>query len=412
MREYFQSFMPTESELHEIKVFMDIDVASYDSLADHAMAALEWKLKEYETRYKSFNALVPAFERLMHAIGQTLLDRVAATVDNPYSFTEMMVGGEMQQFLTLLIHSGILRPTDIGNRATFFHTIWSYLRAGKQTYRVTDVLSDSLINTELRGLTSDDLQLPFKSLLVEVPESTDFKVWNEHSGWHRLRGIFILESDRAVDGEFDKGADLDTVVTSRAWRIFLVGEDKGGATVKGVKISNDATYFLTIDLSPGMSLDSCIEHAQKVFEREYRWNPAIGGALNSKRENWLPIFTWIMNLIIYVTNVEKGQEFIGNKGYENLHKKMKASKGKKKAKLKQQLKAVDPHRYILVGRKYMSESRSSGSGSKPYIRTKVAGHWRRVVCGKGRVDRRLTWIEPFWRGPKDAPVSNPVRVVT
>ncbi len=31
----------------------------------------------------------------------------------------------------------------------------------------------------------------------------------------------------------------------------------------------------------------------------------------------------------------------------------------------------------------------------------VRGHWRRVVHGKGRQDRRLQWIAPFWKGPAD-----------
>lgn len=35
----------------------------------------------------------------------------------------------------------------------------------------------------------------------------------------------------------------------------------------------------------------------------------------------------------------------------------------------------------------------------------VRGHWRKQVCGPGKQDRKLIWVEPFWRGPKDGPVT-------
>lgn len=34
----------------------------------------------------------------------------------------------------------------------------------------------------------------------------------------------------------------------------------------------------------------------------------------------------------------------------------------------------------------------------------VRGHWRNQACGAGRLERRRQWIEPFWKGPIDAPI--------
>ena len=31
----------------------------------------------------------------------------------------------------------------------------------------------------------------------------------------------------------------------------------------------------------------------------------------------------------------------------------------------------------------------------------VRGHWRRQPCGPGRAERRLTFVQPFWKGPRD-----------
>lgn len=44
-------------------------------------------------------------------------------------------------------------------------------------------------------------------------------------------------------------------------------------------------------------------------------------------------------------------------------------------------------------------------GSAPSVQTLVAGHWKRVVYGVGRTQRRLQHIQPYWRGDLDAPVS-------
>jgi len=38
------------------------------------------------------------------------------------------------------------------------------------------------------------------------------------------------------------------------------------------------------------------------------------------------------------------------------------------------------------------------------VQVLVAGHWKRQAYGPGRIDRKVIWIEPYWRGPEDAPV--------
>lgn len=39
------------------------------------------------------------------------------------------------------------------------------------------------------------------------------------------------------------------------------------------------------------------------------------------------------------------------------------------------------------------------------VQTLVRGHWRNQACGPRLSERRLTWIEPFWKGPDDAPIN-------
>ncbi len=43
--------------------------------------------------------------------------------------------------------------------------------------------------------------------------------------------------------------------------------------------------------------------------------------------------------------------------------------------------------------------------NSPSVQTLVRGHFKRVAHGAGRTERRWTHIEPYWRGPEDAPVA-------
>jgi hypothetical protein len=46
-----------------------------------------------------------------------------------------------------------------------------------------------------------------------------------------------------------------------------------------------------------------------------------------------------------------------------------------------------------------------GKGRLLAIQSLVRGHYKRQVCGTGRTDRKIVFIEPYWRGPEDAPIA-------
>jgi hypothetical protein len=45
-----------------------------------------------------------------------------------------------------------------------------------------------------------------------------------------------------------------------------------------------------------------------------------------------------------------------------------------------------------------------GRANKLQVQLQVAGHWKMQACGKGLKERKLMWIEPYWRGAEDAPI--------
>jgi len=84
------------------------------------------------------------------------------------------------------------------------------------------------------------------------------------------------------------------------------------------------------------------------------------------------------------------------------------------------------HRVVMVGRPLTVDCRQKVTefirgdeggarrkrGGPPSVQVLVRGFFRRQVVGVGRTGRKVIWIEPFWRGPKGAPIwTRPKKVV-
>lgn len=54
----------------------------------------------------------------------------------------------------------------------------------------------------------------------------------------------------------------------------------------------------------------------------------------------------------------------------------------------------------------------AGNGTSPSVQCLVRGHHKRQVCGPGRSERKWIHIEPYWRGPEDAPIAVRSHVVS
>lgn len=52
-------------------------------------------------------------------------------------------------------------------------------------------------------------------------------------------------------------------------------------------------------------------------------------------------------------------------------------------------------------REYVARGERRGPAS---VQTLVRGHYKRQVVGVSRSGRRVIWVEPYWRGPEDAPI--------
>lgn len=48
---------------------------------------------------------------------------------------------------------------------------------------------------------------------------------------------------------------------------------------------------------------------------------------------------------------------------------------------------------------------SGNAKSAPSVQSLVRGHWKLQPCGKDQSQRRRIHVEPYWRGPEDAPIA-------
>lgn len=55
---------------------------------------------------------------------------------------------------------------------------------------------------------------------------------------------------------------------------------------------------------------------------------------------------------------------------------------------------------------------NGAGGSSPTVQSLIRGHWRRQPCGPDLLLRKWIHIEPYWRGPEDAPIATRSHVLT
>jgi len=261
--------------------------------------------------------------------------------------------------------------------------------SGEHVFEVSSGLGETLLQTELRGLQTDDLQLPFRNLYVACPESAGIKVFNLDSGLHTCDGFYITEDTASPLG--------------RVWRILACAPSKNPD-----EPWDDALFFFSIVLPAGVSLEDALEQEQKRSEAIDI--QATASTTEFYRTYWQTMFRWLMNVVVYATwpDAEK-LETLNPEYAKRLEQVRKHPKGShKRERAAELLKATLPQRRIVLGRSVPRFEAESGTGKALAVRTLVRGHWQRFAHGPERSLRKWAWRKPFWRGPVDAPESNPI----
>jgi len=290
---------------------------------------------------------------------------------------------------------GILAPpgywvSQLGILASKWWHHRRFEQAQRQTYTVSPGLAERMAHTELRGLNTDDLVLPFPSIYVEAPPAAGLRVYNDDTGYHNVRGFYVCE---------DQGGEARTP-GARIWRLLVWGEGKDKSDP-----FDDALMYFRIPLLPDTPLEDALNddiHRRNLFSTE--------AARVAFHDTWRAMFRWVMNIVFYSTWPDAVcSTEVGNRVARKLKARMdKLPKGKKRDRLRTLYRLLDPQIRIVLGRGIRKLSEEEGAQverGKLKVRTLVAGHWKRQPYGPKNSLRKWQQRDPVWRGDINAPVA-------
>lgn len=275
--------------------------------------------------------------------------------------------------------------------------------AGEKVFVPSPGLASRLAVTELRGIGCEDIKLPYPAIYIDVPVEAGLTMQRSGRGREPVIGMYITHADAtgnpgvySLDSFGGKGLDF-----------LVVGEGGGDA--------DDTLCRFGIPLPEDRKIDDVLVEMGAYFKKRTAESYEIG--FGTMVEAWINIFRWALNVIVYATWPDAEREdVIGNPEARKLwERRGRTNKTSKRKKINEQLKRLELRGRKILGRSVTVLDRQApppgagtGNGKPLQIRTLVSGHWRRYHVGKNRERMEWRWIEPFWRGPKDADTNNPI----
>jgi hypothetical protein len=296
---------------------------------------------------------------------------------------------------------------------------WLHFKTGRKVFEVSPALAEYLKYTEFRGVTTDALKLPYKHCYISVPTNADLSFTNDPSQakeWkvpevNPVRAVAVMEQDEVYD---------DSSRNGRRWNFFVMGAP-GEVVNKKLNVRDHVVFSFDVFLRSGVPVEEVIEQKEQSLHTAPEYMKALysDSDQNGLAPYWRGFFKWCMSVLLYAT--WPGAEI--EEGWDNRYARFmrdriaKLPPGKKKDRLKNDLKSIDPQPRIYLGMK-MSPlavrqrlAREEGDHRAALVRLLVTGHWRNQAFGEGRSERKLIWIKPYWRGDPEAPLHNPERVL-
>lgn len=302
------------------------------------------------------------------------------------------------------------RDTALSNAVMTVQEAWQDVlisRSGNQVYEPSLGLAAQLRDTEVRGLTTDDVRLPFPAVYIKVPNDVGLYVQDPLPlrspgkgaalSWSPLTWVSVVEQLPEGDEPY-------------RWTLRAMG----GGSNEAYEAS--ACLFFCIDLPSGMPLADAIEaERQRIITADGGHLPAFSAIT----DEWFLVFKWAMNVILYTTlSGNETHEEDSNKAYRDLKARIDKlpRDSKKRDRLKDDLRKLSPERRIYLGRSvnYKPGNGIRKPGSKPTpteLATLVCGHWKQQVHGEARALRKRIFIEPYWRNADGLVAEKVTRIV-
>jgi len=299
----------------------------------------------------------------------------------------------VQTFMQKAGDAGVIDPVTV-SWVTLLESCFFYLWEGSlfpsMKLTETDVLD--FVSTSTPDTYLSEVRLPWDAFIIEIPDGVIPMVPHANdignSGWVRYIQVFSNKLEAAPDIDVDArgnqqreilkhliNAQRPGWVNDRRWW-YVAYSNCGALSIFGSALSDtDLNSVRIVECDPDKSSDEA-DYLTRVHLSVSRIIVGVcAEAANAIRMvSETPKRPKGVNAVIWAKkNRARTYKFIQNVKLTNETEKLT--------------------RDFIAGR------------GSPTVQTIVRRHRKRVACGKGRQDRRWVTVEPYKRGPKDAPIG-------
>jgi hypothetical protein len=249
-----------------------------------------------------------------------------------------------------------------------FDIVWA--RHGLPTFELADTLLTAFAHTTVENIPLQDIRLPFPAFLLKIPRSPVLSYTDASSTIIPVDMIRVacLEESVTPDGRRTTTLtdDPECPVAPAFW-VIMANRNPSDIIAK-----TGSPLDLTTEEVDGATPDAALDDVDDPTVRalSLAWRIALNTCLyihQRKQQNDAPV----------------------------------PKKKKRRPGVTYKLSAPSVLRLpSSMTRKAQHDGDSQWRVQRRFV---VRGHWRNQACGPGRKDRRLTWIEPYWKGPTDGP---------
>jgi hypothetical protein len=242
---------------------------------------------------------------------------------------------------------------------------------GFPVFRLTHSLAAAFALTDVSSLSWSDVKLPFPTLQIRLPVPNGFvRLDDKRDG--EANSILVHTLRAPTDPTSENGVLSWSEIIDARQRLLEEGIDTHNITVNWQK----GTYGL-------LRIHRAYDFAQ--MWREMAERPWRQAALRI-----------VMNLCLYLAS-------LGSKDSWPQKNKLRGFRSAKKKHA--EVTVWELGKEIKLGAEVLDAARTQTGSRKGWKLAKkymVRGHWRNQACGRNLQDRKLRWIEPYWKGPENA----------
>jgi hypothetical protein len=264
---------------------------------------------------------------------------------------------------------------------------WHWADCGFTTLRASHTYAAALMSTDpLRH--HEDLILPWRALRVEVPSGLLVTA----SGELDARWIYLCALDD--DGVGEGAESLPPFVRLCSARTMLGYSTHKLLEHRDVSVRNEAK----------LRINFASDLAQLLWTEQdpggnVEWINGVKVVESDEKERLMLLAKNYVTGLLYT--LQHTQHW---KASESRHGHRSTRDGRR---------SPPTHRNVFCGRPIAIDlravireqlERSNRTPAPASVQSLVRGHYKRQVIGVGRSGRKVIWVEPYWRGPEEAPI--------